>query len=140
MKVQQLISLISIRKINDKLIKINDFVLINLYIIDVDFIDRFIIIVMTTKIHLMNDFDVNMFIDVNVFKFQKMILNFDNNKFIINNCEIQTNIDSIIRFKSHVKRIIRNQKVYTILFDEIIKILMIFNNDLSINKKFLFEF
>ena len=87
-KMQQLIFFISIREVNDKLIKINDFILINLYIIDVDLIDKFIIIVITTKIHLMNDFNVNMFIDVNVFKFQKMTLNFDSNKFIINNCEI----------------------------------------------------
>ena len=131
MKVQQLISSISIRKISDKLIKISDFVLVNLYIIN-----KFIIVVVTTEMHLMNKFDVNMFIDVNVFKFQKMILNFDISKLIIDNCEMQTNIDSIIRFKFHVKRIIRSQKTYIVLFNEIIKISMIFSDDLSIDRDF----
>ena len=93
MKIQKLISSISIRKISDKLIKISDFVLINLYIIDVDFINKFITAVIIAKIHLMNNFDVNMFIDVNVLKSQKMTLNFDNNKLIINSCDVQTNID-----------------------------------------------
>ena len=38
-----------------------------------------------------------------------------------------------------MKRIIRNQKVYIVLFNEIIKISMIFNDDLSIDRNFLFE-
>lgn len=139
-KIQKSVSLISIRKVNNKLIKINDFVLINLYIIDVDFIDKFIIVVIIAKIYLINDFDVNMFINVNVLKLQKMLLNFDNNKFIINNCDVQTNIDSIIRFKFYVKRIIRNQKIYIVLSNEIIKISMIFNNDLLINRNFFLNF
>ena len=140
MKIQQLASSISIRKINDKLIKINDFVLINLYIIDVDFIDKFTIAVVTAEVHLMNKLDVNMLIDVNVLKSQKMTLNFDINKFIINNCDVQANIDSIIRFKLYLKRIIRNQKVYIVLFDEIVKIPVTFSDDLSVDRNFLFEF
>ena len=140
MKIQQLISSISIRKINDKLIKINDFVLVDLFIIDVDSIDKFITVVIIAKIHLINNFDVNMFIEINVLKSQKMTLNFNSNKFIINNCDVQIDINSIIRFKSNVKRIIRNQKIYIVLSNEIIKILVIFNNDLSNDRNFLFEF
>ena len=140
MKIQQLALSMSIREINDKLIKISDFVLVDLFIIDVDSVDKSTTVVITAKVHLVNNFNVNMLIEVNVLKSQKMTLNFNSNKFIINSCDVQTDIDSITRFKSNVKRTIRNQKTYIVLSNEIIKISIIFSDDLSSDRNFLFEF
>ena len=140
MKMQQLISSLSIKNVNDKLIKINDFVIIQLFIDDIDAIDKLIIAVFTIEIHLMNDFKTNMLIDVDVLKSQKMFLNFEHNIFIIINCKIKMTINSMNRFKFHIKRIIRNQKNLIVLFDEIIKMSMIFHDELFTNKDFFFEF
>ena len=140
MKIQQLTSSLSMKKINDKLIKFNNFVLIQLFINDIDVVDKFIMTMITIEIYLIDDLKTNMFIDVDVFKSQKMILNFEHNTFIINNCNITTTINFVNREKSHVKRIIRNQKFFTMLFDELIKISIIFHDDLSNDKNFLFEF
>ena len=79
-----------------------------LYINDIVIDDKFIMICVIVEIHLMNDLKINMLIDVNVFKSQKMILNFEHNTLIINNCQkIKIVIDSINRIKSHQKRTIR---------------------------------
>ena len=139
MKIQQLIFSLSVRKVNDKLIKFSDFVLTQLFIDDIDVVDKFITTTIIVEVHLIDDLKTNMLIDVDVFKSQKMILNFEHNTLIINNCDITTTINSVNREKSHVKRIIRNQKIFTMLLDELIKISVIFYDDLSNDKNFLFE-
>ena len=67
-KIQQLTSLLLIRKINNKLIKISDFVIICLFVIDINNIDEIITIVVFLEIHLINNLKINMFVNVNVFK------------------------------------------------------------------------
>ena len=67
-KAQQLISLLLIRKINNKLIKINNFVIIYLFVIDINDIDEVITIAVFVKIHLIDNLKINIFVDVNVFK------------------------------------------------------------------------
>ena len=139
MKIQQLTSSLSIREMNDKLIKINDFVMIHLFVIDINDVDEIITIVVFVEVHLIDDLKINMLVDVNVFKSQKMIVNFDHNILIIENCDVKIVIDSINRVKSHFKRIIRNQKIFTILFDELTKVSIIFHDDLSFDRDFFFE-
>ena len=139
MKIQQLFSSLSMKKINDKLIKINDFVMINLFFVDINVVDEFIIVVISIEVHLINDLKINMFVDVNVLKFQKMILNFEHNIFVINNCDVTIIIDFVNRVKFYIKRIIRNRKTFIVLLDQLIEISIIFRHDLSKNKNFLFE-
>ena len=138
-KIQQLISSLLIRKINDKLIKINNFVIIYLFVIDINDVDEVITIAVFVKIYLIDNLKINMFVDVNIFKSQRMIINFDYNILIIENCEIKVVIDSISRVKLYFKRIIRNQKIFIIFFNELIKISITFHNDLSIDKNFFFK-
>ena len=107
-KIQQLISSLSIRKINDKLIKINNFVIIYLFVIDINDVDEIITIVVFVKVYLIDNLKVNMLVDVNIFKSQRIIVNFDYNTLIIENYKIKIVIDSINRVKSYFKRIIRN--------------------------------
>ena len=139
MKVQQLTSSLSIRKVSGKLIKINDFVMIHLFVTDINDVDEITTTVVFVEVHLINDFKINMLVDVNVLKSQRMIVNFDHNILVIESCEIKIVIDSVSRVKSHFKRIIRNQKIFTILFDELTKVSIIFHDDLSFDRDFFFE-
>ena len=125
-----------IREINDKLIKINNFVIIYLFVININDINKIITIVVFVKIYLINNLKINMFINVNIFKSQRIIVNFNHNILIIKNCEVKIVIDSINCVKLYFKRIIRNQKIFTILFNELIKILITFYNDLLIDNFF----
>ena len=67
-KIQQLTSLLLIQKISDKLIKINDFVIIYLFVIDINDINEIITIVVFVKVYLIDNLKINMLVDVNVFK------------------------------------------------------------------------
>ena len=130
-----------VREINDKLIKINNFVMIQLYIDDVDAIKQLITTCVTTKVHFVNDLKINIFIDVDVLTSQRMSLNFERYIFTIDNCEnIKIIIDSINRVKSHVKRIVRIRKTFIVQFDELTYMSMTHRDNLSNDKNFLFEF
>ena len=140
MNVQQLTSSLFVREINNKLIKINDFVIIQLYIDNVDAIKRLITTYVIAKIHFVNDFKINIFIDVDVLTLQRINLNFERYTFTIDNCEnIKIIIDSINRVKSHIKRIVRVRKIFIVQFDELTLVSMTYQNDLSNDKIFLFE-
>ena len=67
-KIQQLILSLLIRKINNKLIKINDFIIIYLFVININNVNEIITIVVFVKIYLINNLKINMFVDVNIFK------------------------------------------------------------------------
>ena len=86
MKMQKLKLSLSIRKINNKIIKINDFVVTQFYIDDVDFKNKSIIARITIKIHFVDDLKINMFVDVDVLISQHTTLNFERHVFIIDNC------------------------------------------------------
>ena len=110
-----------------------------MFVIDINDVNEIITIVVFVKIYLINNLKINMLVDVNVFKSQRIIVNFDHNILIIENCKIKIVIDSINRVKLYLKRIIRNQKIFTIFFNELIKISITFHNDLSIDKNFFFK-
>ena len=105
-KIQQLASFLLIREINDKLIKINDFVITYLFVIDINDIDEIITIVIFVEVYLINDLKINMLVDVNVLKSQKIIVNFDHNILTIDICDVKVVIDSINRVKLYFKHII----------------------------------
>ena len=97
-----------IKKINSKLIKINDFVITQLFIINKNVVDNLITTIIIVEIHLIDDLKTNMFVNVNVLKSQKIILNFEHNIFIVNNCNVTITINLINRDKLYIKQIIRN--------------------------------
>ena len=141
MKMQKLKSSLSIRKINDKMIKINDFVVTQLYIDDVDFENKSIIACITIEIHFVDDLKINILVDVDVLTSQHTTLNFERHVFIIDNCQnIQIFIYSINRAQFHLKRIVRVQKIFVVHFDELINMFVIYNDELSNDRNFLFEF
>ena len=104
-----------------------------MFINDINVIDNFIITVIIVKIYIVNNLKINIFVNVDVLKFQKITLNFEHNIFIINNCEITTIINLINCVKFYIKRIIRNRKTFIVLFNKITKISIIFYNKLFNN-------
>ena len=82
--------------------------LTQLFIIDINVVDKSITTTIIVKVYLMNNLKINMLINVNVLKSQKMILNFEHNTFTINNYDVTTTINLINRDKSHIKQTIRN--------------------------------
>ena len=85
-KIRKLISLISMRKIKKIKIKINEYVITQLYINNIITNKKSTIVCVIVEIYLINDLKINMLIDVNVLKSQKMIFNFKHNTLAINNC------------------------------------------------------
>ena len=115
--IRKLILSLLIRNINNKIIKINEYVINYLYIDDIIIFEKAIIIYISIEIHLIDELKINMFIDVNVLKSQKMILNFEHNIFVINNYQkIKIVIDSINKIKLYLKRIVKTKKNFTMQF------------------------
>ena len=54
--------------------------------------------------------------------------------------KLKISIDVIAYTLSHIKKTIRTKISITITFNNIIKIFIIYNNDISENRDFLFEF
>lgn len=104
--MRKLAFLLFIREIKDKIMRISKYMLIYIYIKNVK--DDYLIIArVLTKIYLIDNFNVNLFIDVDVIASQIMILNFEKHTIYIDNCEIIAFINVIIRRNTYVKRTIR---------------------------------
>lgn len=114
-----------------------DDVLFNKKNVDVSTID-----VMKIKIHIIDDFDVNLLLNNDVIYFQNIKLNSKKkHRFIIDKCEnfrVLLIVQNRIIF--HVKRIVCSRKIYILIFDDLIEMLIFYNNSLSNDKNFLFEF
>ena len=82
-KIRKLISLILMREI--KKIKINEYVITQLYINNIITNKKLIIVYVIVEIYLINDLKVNILIKINILKSQKIILNFEHNILTINN-------------------------------------------------------
>lgn len=115
MKIHKLVSLLLVRRIDDKIIKTNEYVTINVYIDDVDFNRNLVISRFMTKIHLINNLKVNLFLEMNVLKSQKMILNFDH---YLVRIDIYKNFIALInvinKTNLYIKRIICVRKTFIV--------------------------
>ena len=85
-KIRKLIFSILVRNVNEKIIKIDEYVITQLYIDNFIINNKLITICIIAEIYLMNNLKVNLLFNVNVLKSQKIILNFKHNTLIINNC------------------------------------------------------
>ena len=140
MKIQQLAFPLSMKEVDGKLVKISDFVMIQLFITGTNVVGNSATTTVTVEIHLIDDLKANIFVDVDVLKSQKMILDFEYNTLAIDSCSVTTTINLVSRDKSHTKRIIRSQKAFIVLSGELAKVSVTFHGDLSNDKNFLFEF
>ena len=124
--IQRMIIVISMREINENVIKNDEFIIIKMIFEDFDDKEHSIKDVIIAKLHVIDDFDVNLLIENDVLILKNMIVDLSRRKLIINNCEdLKISIKVKTRKNFHVKRIIRAKQAYIIMFDEIIEISII---------------
>ena len=120
--IQRMITVISIRRINENVIKSDEFIIIKIIFEKIDSKKHSIKNVIIAKLHVINDFDVNLLIKNDVLISKNMIIDLNRRRLIINNCEnFEISIKIKIRKNFHVKHIIRAKQTYIIMFNEIIK-------------------
>ena len=144
--VHKLIFFVSIKEIKNKIVKFDEFVKTKMFFDDI--IDNKIISIIQSitniinvKIHVINNFVVNLLLNNNVIYSQNMKLNLKKHRLIIIKYEklyVLLKIRNCVNF--HVKRIIQLQRVYTFMFDNLIEISIIYYNLLSNNRNSFFEF
>ena len=139
--IQRMIIIISIQKINKNVIKSDEFIIIKITFEEVNNKEHSIKNVITAKLHVINDFNVNLLIKNDVLISKNMIVDLSRRKLVINNCEnLKISIKVKTRKNFHIKRIIRAKQAYIIMFNEIIEISVIWRDrNLSNNRDLLFK-
>ena len=103
---------IKVRNINHRLHDNFEYIELNFYVFDKLFDDSSIIIHFKREIHIIDDFRVNVLLEINIINFEKIILNLNNCTFILFDCDdFQTSFDIV--FKDH--RIIRAVRSITLI-------------------------
>ena len=138
--MQKLISFIFVRNVNDKIVKSNEFMFVNMTFNKMLKSKRETIDVIEIEMHFIDDFAINMLFVNDVIYSQNIKINFEKRRFIIIKCEnFRVSIDVFNRIISHVKRIIRFRQTYILQFDDFAKIFVTYHDFLFDDKDFLFE-
>ena len=129
------------REINDNVIKNDEFIIIRVAFKNVNNKKHSIKSVITTKLHVIDDFDANFLLNNDILISKDMIVDLNRRRLIMNNCEnLKISIKMKTRKNFHVKRIIWAKQAYIVMFDEIIKISIIWRDrNLSNDRDLLFE-
>ena len=86
----------SVREINNKIIRINEYALIKIFINEIITI-KIIIIIIIIKVHFILNFKMNILININIIIFQKLCINFKRQKLMIKSCK---NLKTVIQVMS----------------------------------------
>ena len=139
--MQKLISSIFVRNVNDKIVKSNEFMFVNITFDEMFKSKRETIDVIKIEMHFIDDFAINMLFANDVIYSQNIKINFEKRRFTIAKCEnFRVLIEIFSKATSHVKRIIRFRQTYILQFDDFAKILVTYHDFLFDDKDFLFEF
>ena len=139
--VQKLASSISMRNVNDKIVKSDEFMLVSMTFDEMLKSKREIIDVIEVEMHFIDDFATNMLFANDVIYSQNIKIDFEKRRLTIVKCEsFRISIDVLNRITSHVKRIIRSRQTYILQFDDFAKIFVTYHDALFDDRDFLFEF
>ena len=138
--IQKLISSISMRNVEKKIVKSNEYMLIKMSFDDTFKSKQFVIDVIKIEIHFIDDFAVNLLLTNDVIYSKNIKINSVKRRLIIVNCEsFRVSIEIFNRIISNVKRTIRSRQIYILMFDELAEIFVIYHDFLSNDRDFLFE-
>ena len=138
--MQKLISSIFVRDVNDKIVKSDEFMLVNMTFDEMFKSKREITDVIEIEMHFIDDFAANMLFANDVIYSQNIKIDFEKRRFIIIKCEnFRVSIEVFSRAISHVKRTIRFRQTYILQSDDFAKILVTYHDFFSDDKDFLFE-
>ena len=138
--VQKLASSISVRDVNDKIVKSDEFMLVNMTFDEVLKSKHATTDVIEAKMHLIDDFAANMLLANDVIYSQDIKIDFEKRRLTIVKCEsLRVSIEMLSRTTSHVKRTIRSRQTYILQSDDFAKIFVTYHDFLSDDRDFLFE-
>ena len=139
--VQKLVSSISVRGVDGKIVKSDEFMLVNMTFDEMLKSKRETTGVIEVEMHFIDDFAANMLLANDVIYSQSIKIDSEKRRFTIAKCEkFRVSIDVLSRAISHVKRIIRSRQTYILQFDDFAKIFVTYHDSLSDDRDFLFEF
>ena len=140
LEIKKFVFFISIRGINNKIINFDKYIFITIYVNEL--IKRIIkIVYLIIKFYIVNNFKINIFINIDIMIFQKIFVNFQIKVYKFEKCQkLKISIDVITKFKSNSRKIIRNKAFIIIISKFIIKISIVYKSGISKNRDFLFEF
>ena len=139
LEIKIIITSLLIKNINNKIININKYIIIIIYIRNT-FNRQSKTIYFIIKIYIIDDLKANIFININILILEGIIIDLNIKILIFNKySKLQILFDIIIKLNPYFKRIIRFKSVIIITPDTTIKIFIIYNNNILYNKDFLFE-
>ena len=139
--VQKLASSISVRNVNGKIVKSDEFMLVSMTFDEVFKSEHEITGVIEAKMHFIDDFAANMLFANDVIYSQDIKIDLEKRRFTIVKCEdFRVSIEMLSRVTPHVKRTIRSRQAYILQLDDFAKILVTYHDFLSDDRDFLFEF
>ena len=139
--MQKLASFISVRNVRDKIVKSDEYMLVNMFFDDLLKLEQTITDVIEAKMHFIDDFASNMLLANDVIYSQNIKIDFEKRRLIVIKCEsFRVSIEIFSRITSHVKRIIRFRQTYILMSDDLAKMSIIYHDSLSDDRDFLFEF
>lgn len=106
-EIHKLVSLLFICEVDDKIIKIYKYVLIDVYINDLDSNRNFAIARFIAKIYLIDNLKINVLIEIDVLELHKISLDFEHYLVRIDACrDFTISINVINKINLYLKRII----------------------------------
>ncbi len=140
LQIQTMKFLISIKNVSNKLINTNEFAIIRIHLNELAN-EKLAIAVLIIEVHLVNQLNVKMLVEMNVINSECIILNLHHQWMIIKSCQdLMININSKAHLHSNTRCIIWAQKSIS-LSSELMTSVLIFFNERSLfdNWNFLFE-
>ncbi len=140
LQIQIMKFLISIKDVNNKLINTNEFAIVSIHLNELAN-EKLAIAVLIIEVHLVNQLNVKMLVEMNVISSKRIILNLHHQWMIIKSCQdLMININSKVHLHSNTRRIIQAQKSIN-LSSELTTLVFIFFNERSLSDDwdFLFE-
>ena len=139
--IQKLTSSISVRDVEEKIVKSDEYMLVKMSFDDTFKSKQFVIDVIKIEIHFIDDFAVNLLLTNDVIYSKNIKINSVKRRLIIINCEsFRVSIEILSRTIPNVKRIIRSRQIYILMLDELAEIFVTYHDFLSDDRDFLFEF
>lgn len=137
--IQKMASPVPIREVGGKIIKTDDYMIVKLAFHD-KLKDTFVKGVVTTEIHIIDDFAANLLLGNDVLCPKKMSLDLGQRQLTIGSCEgMKLPLQVEARVDPHVKRTIRARRALTIMPRELAKIPVTYHGNLPNDRDLLFE-
>ena len=114
-KIHIISVLLSIREVDNKIIKSIEYVIVSVYFKDKCY-NKSIIVEVIMKIYLINDLKTKLLIDVDIIDSEDITLNFLENRLVIESCQdFKIIMKSKTRSNSNTRRIVRVKKAFTLV-------------------------